>query len=272
MAKAAVIQLVSQDVIEHNLTRVNYLLSQMSQDDVVSLVVLPENVAFMGANDQDKLKFAETFGAGPIQESLATMAKKYHCWIVAGTIPIRGGSPHHIRAASLVFDDNGECVARYDKIHLFNVRVSEEERHEESATIEPGHEVVVVDTPVGRLGLSVCYDLRFPELYRQLVKKGAELFAIPAAFTATTGLAHWEVLLRARAIENLCYVLAPNQAGIHPRGRHTYGNSMIIEPWGNILGRLDQGEGFLTADIDLHRLQDQRRHFPCNDHHLLGHL
>lgn len=272
MAKAAVIQLVSNQVVEHNLTRVNYLLAQLSQEQGVSLVVLPENFAFMGAHEQDKLTVAETFGAGPIQESLATMAMKYHCWIVAGTIPLRGVSADHVRAASLVFDDGGQCVARYDKIHLFDVCVSEEEHYAESSTIEPGDQIVVVDTPVGRLGLSVCYDVRFSELYRQLVLKGAELFTVPAAFTATTGLAHWEILLRARAIENLCYILAPNQGGIHSRGRHTYGHSMIVEPWGSVLGELDQGEGFVVAEIDLFRLHDRRKHFPCNDHHLLGHL
>ena len=232
---------------------------------------MPENFSFIGKTEVDKLNAAEKRNNGYVQQHISYLSKKYGIWTIAGTIPILSNASR-INASCFVYDSFGDVVTCYNKIHLFDVSVSDNEEYKESAVLDRGTEVVVVDTPIGCVGLSICYDLRFPELYRQLVKKGAELFAIPAAFTATTGLAHWEVLLRARAIENLCYVLAPNQAGIHPRGRHTYGNSMIIEPWGNILGRLDQGEGFLTADIDLHRLQDQRRHFPCNDHHLLGHL
>lgn len=189
-------------------------------------------------------------------------------WVIAGTLPLKG-LQDRVKTSCLVFDDEGRCAARYDKIHLFDVRVSEQEAHQESATIERGDEVVVVDTPVGRVGLTVCYDLRFPELYRQLVLRGAELFTVPSAFTAVTGVAHWEVLLRARAIENLCYVIAPNQGGLHENGRQTYGHSMIVEPWGKVVAQQENGVGMLTADIDLQRLQQLRRQFPCNDHHVL---
>lgn len=169
----------------------------------------------------------------------------------------------------MVFDNNGLCAARYDKIHLFDVRVSEQEAHQESATVDRGDELVVVDTPIGQVGLSVCYDLRFPELYRQLVQRGAELLSIPSAFTAVTGVAHWEVLLRARAIENLSYVIAPNQGGQHENGRQTYGHSMVIEPWGKVVAQQETGEGIVIADIDLQRLQQLRQQFPSNEHHVL---
>lgn len=267
MAKAALIQLVSDASIANNLKRVDYWLTQ-AKKQAVDLVVLPENFAFMGKQETDKLGVAEDFGEGKIQESLSNLAQKHQLWIVAGTIPIKT-SESLVRAASLVFDNQGRCVARYDKIHLFDVRVSEQEAHQESATIEPGREIVLVNTPVGCLGLSVCYDLRFPELYRQMVLQGAELFSIPSAFTATTGLAHWEVLLRARAIENLCYVLAPNQGGTHENGRQTYGHSMIVDPWGKVLGQASKGESLVIADIDLARLHKLRKQFPCNDHHVL---
>jgi nitrilase len=268
MAKAAVIQMVSDSSSANNLKQVEGMIKQAALQGA-QLVLLPENFAWMGGAEADKQAVAEVFGAGPIQECIAKMARKYHLWIVAGTLFLKTAS-HRVRAASLVFDETGHCVARYDKIHLFDVRVSSQEAHQESATIEPGNAIAVVDSPVGRLGLSVCYDVRFPELYRQMVLQGATLFAIPAAFTATTGLAHWEVLLRARAVENLCYVLAANQGGTHENGRQTYGHSMIVEPWGGVLGEVDQGEGMAVAEIDLQRLDALRKQFPCNEHHVLG--
>lgn len=267
MAKAALIQLVSDASIANNLKRVDYWLAE-AKKQLVDLVILPENFAFMGRRETDKFSVAENFGEGPIQESLANLAQHHKIWIVAGTIPLRTPGSR-VRAASLVFDSKGHCVARYDKIHLFDVRVSEQEAHQESATIEPGREVVLVSTPVGCLGLSVCYDLRFPELYRHMVLQGAELFSIPSAFTATTGLAHWEVLLRARSIENLCYTLAPNQGGTHENGRQTHGHSMIVDPWGKVLGQASKGEALVVADIDLGRLHELRKQFPCHDHHVL---
>ena len=219
MANLALVQMNSSASVKKNLDELEKLLAQ-ARDEHIDLVALPENFAFMGLKETDKLAIAESFGHGEIQQAISRLAKQYNLWILAGTIPIKTASDR-VRASCLVYDNQGKCAARYDKIHLFDVRVSETEAHQESLTIEPGDELVVVDTPVGRIGLSVCYDLRFPELYRQLVLKGAELLSVPSAFTAVTGAAHWDVLLRARAIENLCYVLAPNQSGLHENGRKT---------------------------------------------------
>ncbi|MDX1836682.1 carbon-nitrogen hydrolase family protein [Legionella taurinensis] len=267
MSKVAVVQMRSSASVQDNLQQVEKQLAK-ARDDEVDLLVLPENFAFMGMKETDKLAIAEQYGEGEIQQAISALAKKYGVWVVAGTIPIKG-LHHRVRASSLVFDDHGLCAARYDKIHLFDVRVSSQEAHEESNTVERGDEVVVVDTPAGRLGLSVCYDLRFPELYQQLSMRGAELFTVPSAFTAITGAAHWEVLLRARAIENLCYVLAPNQGGVHENGRHTHGHSLIVEPWGKIVAEQKENPGMVTAEIDLQRLKQLRLQFPCNTHHVL---
>lgn len=266
MTRAAVLQMLSSAHVEENLQSLHPLFFK-AKEAGAELLVLPENFAFMGVNDQDKLSIAEVFGEGAIQQAVSQLAKHYNLWVIAGTLPLQC-SKQTVKASCLVFDNKGKTVARYDKIHLFNVCLSEQEAYQESLTIESGKSLVVVDTPVGCVGLSVCYDLRFPELYRQLVLKGAELFSIPSAFTAVTGRAHWEVLLRARAIENLCYVLAPNQSGIHANGRHTYGHSLIIEPWGTILAEQKIDPGVIVADIDLQRLQTLRRQFPCNDHHI----
>lgn len=267
MQKVAVVQMVSSASVQKNLAEVEHFLIQAREQDI-ALVVLPENFAQMGLQDTDKLHIAEAIGSGEIQNQISRWAKQYRLWIIAGTLPIKA-SAQRVKASSFVFDDKGLCVAHYDKIHLFDVRVSDNEAHQESLSVERGGQLVVVDTPVGRIGLSVCYDLRFPELYRQLAIKGAQLFSIPSAFTLVTGSAHWEVLLRARAIENLCYVLAPNQGGEHENGRQTYGHSMIIEPWGNILACQKNGVGITTANIDLQRLMQLRKQFPCNDHHVL---
>lgn len=267
MPRVAVVQMVSTANVKNNLSKLDAFFSN-ARDEGVELLVLPENFAFMGVNETDKLSVAEEVGEGEIQQRVSQLAKRYGTWVIAGTQPIKT-SGTRVKAGCLVYDSLGATVARYDKIHLFDVRVSEQEAHKESASIEPGENVVVVDTPVGRVGLSVCYDLRFPELYHQLAIKGAELFTVPSAFTAVTGLAHWEVLLRARAIENLCYVLAPNQGGLHASGRQTYGHSMIVEPWGKVLGEQEEGAGIVVADIDLQRLQQLRRQFPCHEHHIL---
>lgn len=267
MARIAVIQMVSSAKVSENLQHTEALMTQ-AKDEQAELVVLPENFAFMGINETDKLQVAEHYGQGPIQQKISQLAKKLRLWTIAGTIPVKGiGSK--IRASSIVYDDQGLSVARYDKIHLFDVRVSEHEAHQESLLIERGNELVVVDTPVGKVGLTVCYDLRFPELYQQLSSRGAQLFTVSSAFTAVTGFAHWDILLRARAIENLCYVLAPNQGGQHENGRQTYGHSMVVEPWGKVIVQKEEGAGLVTADIDLQHLQQLRRHFPCVDHHVL---
>lgn len=268
MAYAAVVQMVSSTKIESNLASLHaYFLK--AQQAGAALVVLPENFACMGKLETDKLAIAEAYGKGLIQQTIAHLAKEFKLWVIAGTIPIKG-SGSRVKSSCLVYDSQGICVARYDKIHLFDVCVSGgKEVYQESSTIEPGEKLVVVDTPIGHVGLSVCYDLRFPELYRQLTQQGAELFAVPSAFTATTGAVHWEVLLRARAIENLCYVLAANQGGLHDNGRCTYGHSMIVEPWGRVSAVQTQETGVVTADIDLQNLRQLRKQFPCNEHHVL---
>lgn len=267
MSKIAAVQMVSSCSVRDNLAHVEACFQQ-AREKHIDMLVLPENFAFMGLNEKDKLALAEVNGSGEIQDKLALWSKTYGIWVVAGTIAIKATS-QHVRSSCLVYDDKGHCAARYDKIHLFDVRVSEQEAHQESATIERGTELVVVDTPVGCIGLTVCYDLRFPELFHALQQRGAELFTVPSAFTEVTGAAHWEVLLRARAIENLAYVIAPNQGGLHENGRQTHGHSMIIEPWGKILAQSGKEQDMISADIDLIRLRQLRRQFPCNDHHVL---
>lgn len=263
----AAIQMVSGPDLKANLAQAGELLDQAASTGA-RLAVLPENFAFMGLRDTDKLALAEADGDGPIQAFLSKQARRHRLWLVGGTIPLRGGG-ERARAACLVFDDTGRRVARYDKIHLFDVQVGEES-YRESATLEPGDAPVLVETPFGRLGLAVCYDLRFPELFRRLAGQGMEILALPAAFTAVTGAAHWEVLLRARAIENLCYVVAAAQGGRHAGGRETFGDSMIVDPWGAVLARRPQQPGVVTAAVDLERLTELRRRFPALDHRRLG--
>lgn len=236
------------------------------------LVVLPENFAIMGKSEFDKLDHKEPMDNGPIQDFLSKVSKKYGVWLVAGTIPITASvAENKIRAASLVYNDQGERAARYDKIHLFDVNVPEsDESYKESDTIEAGEIPLVLDTPFGLMGVAVCYDLRFPELFRQMVDAGMEILVLPAAFTAKTGAAHWELLIRVRAVENLCYVIAANQGGLHSNGRSTYGHSMIVDPWGKILSQIDgSGSGVVGAEVDSEQLADIRRSFPALDHRKL---
>ena len=267
MRRIAVAQMVSSDNLEDNLSTLDGLFSQASEQHA-NLLVLPENFAFMGESAQAKLKFAESDGGGVIQDKISALAARYKIWVVAGTIPLKA-SDNRVWASSLVFNAEGIAVARYDKIHLFDVNVSDTEVYAESKTIAAGHRPVVVDTPVGRIGLSVCYDVRFPELYRCLLNEGAELFTVASAFTATTGAAHWHALLKARAIENMCYVLAPNQAGDHANSYKTYGHSLIINPWGGIISEIASGTGIICADIDLDNLHQRRAAFPCLQHRVL---
>jgi nitrilase len=234
------------------------------------LVVLPENFALMGRTEHEKVKIREQPGSGAIQTFLSEQAAHHGIWLVGGTIPLVADNPDKVRATCLVFDDQGRQAARYDKIHLFDVAlVDSGEQYTESDTIEPGSEVVVIDSPFGRMGVAVCYDLRFPELFRQQLDQGLEVLVLPSAFTAITGRAHWEVLVRARAIENLCYVIAPDQGGYHLNGRETYGHSMIVDPWGTVLNSLARGPGVVCAEIELGRLQSARRNFPSISHRRL---
>jgi deaminated glutathione amidase len=267
MPQVAVIQMTSAAEVEPNLAVARSLLERARAEGAL-LAALPENFAIMSRKEADRLKVAEAPGEGPIQAFLGHCARELGLWIVAGTVPLRTAGSERIAPASLVFDDHGRCVARYDKIHLFDVDIPERnERYRESATFQAGEQPVVVSTPVGRLGLAVCYDVRFPELFRVLQAQGAEIFSLPSAFTAPTGRAHWELLVRARAVENLCYMIAPAQSGLHANGRETWGDSMIVDPWGQVLARLTQaGPGLALAEIDRTLQQELRGHFPALSH------
>jgi nitrilase len=270
MTRVAAIQMVSSADVGRNLDAARELLRR-AREEGARVAALPENFAFMGLREADKLAIAEHDGAGPIQAALAATARELGLWIVAGTVPLRlPDDAARTAAACLVFDADGRRVARYDKIHLFDVAIpGRDERYQESASVRPGSTPVCVDTPAGRLGLAVCYDLRFPELFRRLLGQGAEWFCLPSAFTAPTGRAHWETLLRARAIENLCHVVAPAQSGFHENGRETHGDSMIVDCWGRVLARLPRGTGVVVAEIDLVRQREVRQNFPCVEHRRL---
>jgi deaminated glutathione amidase len=264
--KLAALQMTSGPDVAANLEQARGLLEEAAAQGA-ALAALPENFSFMGLKDADKRAVAEADGSGPVQDFLGSTARRLGLWIVGGTVPLRSGGDGRVAAASLVYDAQGRRVGRYDKIHLFDVDLPERaESYRESAHVAPGAQAVVVDTPVGRLGLSVCYDVRFPELYRHLSAQGAQLLAIPSAFTSPTGRAHWETLLRARAIENLCYVIAPAQSGFHPSGRETYGDSMIVDFWGRILKRVPRGRGCAVAAVDLPAQAGVRKSFPALVH------
>lgn len=266
MSPLAAIQMASGPNVGANLIEAGRLISQAVAAGA-GLVVLPENFAIMGMREQEKVAIREPEGSGPIQDFLAGQATKHGIWIIGGTVPLQASDSQHIRAACLVYDETGQMVGRYDKVHLFDVRLEESgETYNESETIEPGNQTRVLDTPFGRLGLAVCYDLRFPEMFRRMVDDGVEIIAIPSAFTAITGAAHWESLVRARAIENLSYVIASAQGGYHVNGRETHGDSMIVDPWGRVLDRLPRGSGFVIADADLEQVKNTRRSFPVLEH------
>ncbi len=284
MTRVAAVQMASGPNVGANLIEAERLIS-MAAADGARLVVLPENFALMGLREEDKVEACEAPGTGPIQDFLARQSATHRIWLVGGTIPLcasaggaDSGGPAEtgkVYAACLLYDDGGRVVARYDKMHLFDVRLEASgENYTESLTIVPGERVVVADTPFGRLGLAVCYDLRFPELFRCMLDQEAEIFAVPSAFTALTGKAHWEALVRVRAIENLCYVIAAAQGGYHLNGRETHGDSMVVDPWGHVLDRLPSGAGVVCADIDLEHLRGIRKGFPAIHHrrlHCCGH-
>jgi predicted amidohydrolase len=301
-AMIAAIQMNSGDDVGANLDAAERLLREAAAGGA-RLAVLPENFAFMGKHDRDKLAHGEADGHGQIQARIARLARELDLWIVAGTVPIRADDEERVYAACCVYDSDGARVARYDKIHLYDIDVpdiphptadirrrspplpqsgrgtaaslrdtkAQGERYRESASIAPGRlHPVVVDTPVGRVGLSVCYDVRFPELYRALSQAGAEILVVPSAFTVKTGEAHWDLLLRARAVENLCYVIAPGQCGTHPSGRATYGHSLIAEPWGSVVAARDAGTpGVVLAPRDAGRQAELRSGFPALTHRRL---
>lgn len=267
--KVAAVQMASGPNVSANLLEAGRLLQEAAENGA-GLAVLPENFAFMGKRDQDLLNLRETEDDGPLQEFLAETAGKLGIWLVGGTIPLVAGTPDRVRAVCMVFNDRGERVARYDKIHLFDVNLpGGGERYEESATIEPGDDTLVLDTPFGRLGVAVCYDLRFPEQFREMLDQGMEIVALPASFTAITGKAHWETLVRARAIENLAYVIAAAQGGYHINGRETHGHSMVVDPWGTVLAQVPRGTGCVCCPLDEEFRSSLRRNFPTIDHRRL---
>ena len=222
----------------------------------------------MGNVDTDKLRYRESLGDGPLQSFLAGQARQHGLWLMGGTIPLESGDENHVLSGCLLFNPAGERAAVYYKVHLFDVSVDSRtgESYKESSTIAPGSDIVVAETPFGNIGMSVCYDLRFPELYRRMLDKNISIITVPSAFTETTGRRHWEMLLRSRAVENLCYVIAANQGGRNTETRMTWGHSMIIDPWGDILGRMEKGPGVVCADIDPGRVRELRRQFPALEH------
>ena len=270
--KIAALQMVSGLSLQANLDTALSLLQQAAASGA-ELAVLPEYFCLMGLADTDKLAFRENFGQGPIQDFLGQTARALGLWMVGGTLPLVADDEQHVLNTSLAFSPQGECVARYDKIHLFQFD-NGRERYVESAVIQAGHQPVVFDATarsgeVWRIGLSVCYDLRFPELYRTLSAQGADLLLVPSAFTHTTGQAHWETLLRARAIENLAYVLAPAQGGKHENGRRTWGHSMLIDPWGQVLSLQAEGAGVVLGELDRSQLERVRQQLPALTHRVL---
>ncbi len=267
---AAAVQMTSLADVGKNLATARRLLTE-ARERGACLAVLPENFSFMGRNEAERRQIVERDGDGPVQEAISALARELRMWIVAGTQPIAVAADSRPANACVVYDDAGKRAARYDKIHLFDVDLpGGREGYRESANAAPGAKAVLVDTPAGRLGLTVCYDLRFPELFRQLVSEGAEIFSVPSAFTSPTGRAHWETLLRARAIENLCFVVAAAQSGIHDSNRETYGDSLIADYWGRVLAREPRGSHVVTAALDRDGQQSTREGFPALRHRVLA--
>lgn len=263
--KVAAIQMASGPNVEGNLSEARRLIANAAEQGA-RLVVLPEFFAIMGMKEQDKLKVSEPAGSGPIQTFLSETARRYKIWLVGGSIPLAGTAPDKVHNSCLVFNEHGEQVARYDKIHLFSLSLGNES-YDEAATIEAGSQAVVVDSPFGRIGLAVCYDLRFPELFRAM--KDVDIIVLPSAFTETTGKMHWEVLVRARAIENLSYVIASAQGGYHVNGRETHGNSMVVDPWGRVLDTLTRGSGVVIATVNPSHQASLRNSLPALKHRIM---
>jgi nitrilase len=264
--RVAAIQMASGSNVPANLAEAEQLI-ELAVGAGARLVALPEFFPIMGVKETDVVAARETEGNGPIQRFLARMAKKHKIWLIGGSIPLDASVPDKVRNACLVYDDRGKQVARYDKIHLFGLDLGNE-HYQEARSIEPGDTVVVVNSPFGRIGLSICYDLRFPELYRSM--PDVDIIVVPSAFTATTGRAHFETLIRARAIENLAYVIAPAQGGYHLSGRETHGDSMIVDPWGVVLDRLPRGSGVVIANVNTAYQASLRKSLPALKHRLIA--
>jgi nitrilase len=267
--KVAAVQMTSTLSVQRNLDTAARLLHEAA-DGGAALAVLPENFALMAKQERDKREVAEEDGRGPVQERLAALAQKHRIAIVAGTFPIRVSNETRVAAASLIYGPDGARLGRYDKIHLFDVNVpGASESHRESSGMVRGNQVVVVPTAVGRMGVVVCYDLRFPELFRAMIDAGADFFVVSAAFTVPTGEAHWHLLLRTRAVENLCHLIAAAQVGEHENGRRTYGHSAVIDCWGRVIAERAEGEGVVIGEVDLARQAEVRREFPALEHRVL---
>ncbi len=265
--RIAALQTVATPDVQRNLETAGRLIAQAARDGA-QLVVLPEYFCFMGHHDRDKLALAEAPGEGPIQSMLAATAKRHAVWVVGGTLPLRSEQADRVFNASCVYSPEGVLTARYDKLHLFRYD-NGRESYDEGRVLQAGNSPVACEVGGLRLGLSICYDLRFPELYRALMTPPCDLIAVPSAFTHTTGRAHWEVLLRARAIENQCYVIAAAQGGLHENGRRTYGHSLIVDPWGEVLSVVNEGEGVAMAQLDPKRIADVRAQLPALTHRRL---
>jgi len=270
--KVAALQMVSTTSVETNLAAARRLIAQAARDGA-ELVALPEYFCLMGRADRDKLAIAEAPGDGPIQQMLADAAREHRVWLIGGTLPIRSNDPDRVLNSNCVYAPDGMLAARYDKIHLFRYD-NGREHYDEGIAIQAGATPTAVQAGALRVGLSVCYDLRFPELYRQLSfapgQPPCDLISVPAAFTHTTGLAHWELLLRARAVENQCYVIAAAQGGRHENGRRTFGRSMVVDPWGEVLAVVEEGEGIAMAEIDPARIASVRAQLPALEHRRVG--
>lgn len=263
--RVAALQMVSAPDRERNLAEAGRLIAEAARGGA-KLVLLPEYFCYMGFRDTDKLALREAPGKGPIQQFLSDAAREHGVWVIGGTLPLEAPDESKVLNSSIVFDPSGKQVARYDKIHLFNFEKGTES-FDEARTIQPGAEIQTFEAPFGRVGLSVCYDLRFPELYRSM--GDCALIVVPSAFTYTTGQAHWEMLLRARAVENQCYVLAAAQGGTHETGRRTWGHSMLIDPWGEIVAVRDESAGVVAGDIDPVRIASVRQSLPAYRHRVL---
>lgn len=266
MAIIAAIQMASTQDIQKNLEIACKGIEEAALAGA-KMVALPEEFLSLLLTPDEKFAMSEIYCEGPIQKTLATVAKENNIWVVAGTLPLRDEVSGKIFSSCLTFNDKGECVARYNKIHLFDVTVENGESYFESQRVMAGDAISVVDTPFGKMGVAICYDLRFPELFRLMMLKGAEIIVLPSAFTVNTGKVHWEILLRARAIENLCYLVAPNQVGVRLSGHGTYGHSMIVGPWGEILASLQEQPGLIVHEVDIEKMNKIRTQFPSLTHY-----
>lgn len=265
MTLIAAVQMASTKDIKQNIDMACDSIEQAALAGA-KMAVLPEEFVSLLLTPEEKRAITERYLEGPIQKALADAAKKNNIWVVGGTIPLESTEKNKIFSSCLVWDNQGKCQARYNKIHLFDVTVASGESYNESERLTGGQTVTVFDTPFGRVGTAICYDLRFPELFRLLMLKGADIIVVPSAFTYNTGKVHWEVLLKARAIENLCYIVAPNQVAVRLSGHRTYGHSMIVGPWGDVLGCLPENPGLIMADIDLAKMKQIRQNFPAHTH------